>query len=507
MSNTVVHTGKGRLRGRALKDCDVFYNVPHSRIAHRFAVPDEAADWPDVRDATKVGKMCVQVDVPGMSAMPKAKIGGDGLPVNMAEDALVVNVWTQRRAEPKPVLVWVHGGNFLAGSGAEPMYDGRKLCVTQGVVVVTLNYRLGALGFLYNPGGGVPPNLGLLDQIAALRWIQREIATFGGDPRQVTVFGQSAGAMSIAALLASPLAAGLFRGAILMSGAANAVQSPQQAEKVRAGLAAELGLPVGAMNLERLLLIPIAEFREAEKRLLLKSRDNVQAFAPTVAPGFPHPLAAIRAGASRDVVIMSGVTRDEYNLFMVGMKGEFTHGRAVKYIRRRLENSNPPLSADEAIGAAERIVRGVSAPASGRDLYSQVAGEYFFTVPHEYLLNAHQGRSYAYRFDWTSPMKGMRAAHAVELPFVFHTHTHPILKLFAGKGAEANQLAQMMMDSWGAFARSLSPETPHTGVWPPHDPKRRPTIVFGEGNKGQCSLKYDLHREALQSWGSSRAKL
>ena len=239
-----VETSYGRLAGVERDGVAVFRGIPYARPPVgrlRFRPPERAAAWPGVRDATKSGPAAAQ-NTAGFGLFAT----GIGRP---SEDCLYLNVWTPRAgaAARRPVMVWIHGGAFIIGAGSQPIYDGAALARRGDVVVVTLNYRLGALGFLalreltggrLRAGG----NEGLQDQVAALEWVRDEIAAFGGDPGNVTIFGESAGAMSCATLLGAPRARGLFHRAILQSGSANYVSSPSHAARVAAALLARLDL-------------------------------------------------------------------------------------------------------------------------------------------------------------------------------------------------------------------------------------------------------------------------
>jgi para-nitrobenzyl esterase len=239
-----------------------FLNVPYCAPplgSLRFREPQPPLPWDGTRDATAYGKEPVQGDegrLPFQVPRGDERDAGTGLPAYMAEDSLSLNVFTPvgepaGGSAPLPVLFYIYGGGFNNGAGSLPMYDGTRLANRQGgAVVVTINYRLGGLGFLYKPGGDIPANLGLLDMLAALRWVQKEIAAFGGDAERVTIFGESAGGMACGALLGSPLSKGLFSRAICISGSASAAQSETSAGQAAAALAVELGVPYGTCSSE-----------------------------------------------------------------------------------------------------------------------------------------------------------------------------------------------------------------------------------------------------------------
>ena len=237
LSETVVTTARGRLRGQTAGGVSAFKGIPYAappvgdaRLSH----PRPAAAWDGVRDALEFGPTAPKAGymAPFDALLPEPAIPGD--------DYLNLNVWTpDPGGAGLPVMVWLHGGSFVNGSGAVPTYDGTAFA-RDGVVLVTLNYRLGAEGFLSLPDA--PENRGLRDQIAALEWVGANIAAFGGDPGNVTLFGESAGAMSVASLLASPLAQGLFRRAILQSGAGHHALTAGTASRIAAAVAERLGV-------------------------------------------------------------------------------------------------------------------------------------------------------------------------------------------------------------------------------------------------------------------------
>src|SRR5690348_10697779 len=301
----LVETRRGRVRGQAEAGLAVFRGLPYARPPVgplRFAPPEPPPAWTGTRDATRFAPSASQN---GALIGPVMSLGIG----RTAEDCLYLNVWTpaaDRRR--RPVMVWIHGGAFVLGSGSQMLYDGATLARRGDVVVVTINYRLGAFGFLRlceRFGQRLPAtgNEGLLDQIAALEWVRDEIAAFGGDPGNVTLFGESAGAMSVATLLGTPRARGLFRRAILQSGAANFVRSAERADAVTASLLERLG--ISRTDAPRLRDVPAAALLEAQQQVLLGGGSDGRMalpFAPVVDGDLlaEHPLDAIRAGLSRD---------------------------------------------------------------------------------------------------------------------------------------------------------------------------------------------------------------
>ncbi len=309
-----VDTSLGQLCGVEEDGLRIFRGVPFAKPPVgdlRFRAPEPAEAWTGVRDASSFAPTAPQGER-NIQFLPA------GQPEERSEDCLYLNVFTPGTDDVRrPVLFWIHGGGFTGGSGSGPMYNGAHLAKRGDVVVVTINYRLGALGFLdLGEDGDGSANAGLLDQIAALGWVRENIARFGGDPGSVTLFGESAGGMSVGTLMGTPAAKGLFLRAIPQSGAAHNVQSRESAARTRKTLLGELGLDSPA----RLRDVPVGELIAAQMKTLMKARssENIgMAFTPVldgdVLP--QRPLDAIRAGGAHGVDVLVGTNRDEWNLF------------------------------------------------------------------------------------------------------------------------------------------------------------------------------------------------
>ncbi len=309
----------GRIAGSSENGVLVFRGIPYARAPQgplRLRAPQPPEPWPGVRDARAFGASAPQS--PGRLA---ALLGSPT--ESFAEDCLYLNVWTPGvDAARRPVLIWLHGGGFTTGSGSQPIYDGARLARRGDVVVVTVNYRLGALGYLQLPAlereaQAASANPGLLDQIAALRWVQENIAAFGGDPANTTLFGESAGAMSVGTLLGTPRAKGLFGRAILQSGAASNVYDREDAQRVAETFMKELGL--AADDLAGLRAQPLAAVLAAQDRAAQQLLGVVRQlpFQPVVdGDVLPRrPLEAIAGGLARDVSLLIGTNLEEQKLF------------------------------------------------------------------------------------------------------------------------------------------------------------------------------------------------
>jgi para-nitrobenzyl esterase len=409
-------------------------------------------------------------------------------PLPMDEDCLVLDVFAPAGGEPgKPVMVWIHGGAFLIGTGASPMYDGAVLARRGDVVVVAINDRLGALGFLNLPEVG-PCNLGLLDQVTALRWVRDEIAAFGGDPGNVTIFGESAGGKSVECLVGLPAASGLFRRAIAQSTYDPPMDPAPAAETARA-LLDELGLVrgSGAVDLDRLQAVPVDDIIAAQNRQTMARMasgggimGSLGTWSP-VADGdvLPRaPIDAFAAGDAAEVAMIVGTTRDEAKLFTAMMP--MLAGIEAAGLPAMIAMITGDAVGAEALVGAYRSSRGPDVPPA--DVFAAAMTDRMFRQ-HSLRLaeakSAHQQDTHMYLFDWAGTgMDGaIGACHALEIPFVFGTLDSGLGQL-AGTGPDAEALAATMQDAWLAFARTGDPATPAL-EWPRYDMERRATAVFG----------------------------
>jgi para-nitrobenzyl esterase len=411
-------------------------------------------------------------------------MGGAGA----SQDCLYLNVWTpaaDRRR--RPVLVWIHGGAFVMGSGSSLLYSGSRLALRGDVVVVTLNYRLGAIGFLdvsgLERGPEAPlPNLGILDQIAALEWVRDNIEQFGGDPECVTVFGESAGAMSVATLLGAPRAHGLFHRAILQSGAADNVSTRAQAREVAERFLLELGLE--RADADALSRIPMPDLIGAQQRTL-RARMGMGGLLPFQPSEdgelIPEPpLQAITRGAGARVPVLIGTNSEEWKLFTFGVPR--ARGLRESTLRRRLREELGEDQIEPALGAygpdPARPER-----ATPYDCWLAFQGDRVFHVPAERLADAHSThtpQTYRYLFGYSprTLRKRLGACHGLEIPFVFGTLRSRLLAPVLATSSSARRLSERMREAWVSFARRGEPG--HEGLpdWPAHRPPERTTLLL-----------------------------
>jgi para-nitrobenzyl esterase len=401
----------------------------------------------------------------------------------MSEDCLVLNVFSPAAdGARRPVVVWIHGGGFVMGSGSQPLYNAASFVTRHDLVVVSINYRLGLLGLLYlGELAGEPyrhGNVTLLDQAAALRWVRENIAAFGGDPARVTVMGESAGAISVAGLLAMPAARGLFDRAILQSGATELMPTSRaEATELARRVLADLGTDVAG-----LADVP-AERLVAVQERFVRTR-GIGAFQPYVdGESIPRPpLEAVRGGDGAKVPLLIGTNRDEWALFDLFL-GKSATGAQKAYLRDRLGEDLL------RIHAACRDARGIRTAAPGpartadAGAWIDVIGDVLFRIPAIRLAEAHARHApvWMYRFDWESPARDGRlgAAHAVELPFVWNQLDLPVSQALVGEDAPgARPLAAQIHGAWAAFIRAGEPAAEGLPAWPRHDEPRRATMLL-----------------------------
>ncbi|MFC8826970.1 carboxylesterase/lipase family protein [Streptomyces sp. NPDC057137] len=489
MSDLIVATTGGAVRGEVTahtgREVRRFLAVPYAappRGAGRFAPPRPHEPWTGVRDALAPGPSAPQPRRDAFGALDMSPYFGPGWV--RGDDHLTVNVWAPRTADagraphaaaPSPVMVFVHGGGFVAGSNGAALYDGAAFA-RDGVVLVTLNYRLGIAGFLDLPGA--PGNRGLLDVVAALRWVRSNIAAFGGDPGNVTLFGQSAGATITAAVLATPSAAGLVRRAIVQSGSGLGAFSPEQAARVTRTAAAALGVAPTAAAFadvpdERLVEV-VPELGGLDLRTAERA-DPLMGLSPFSLVLERQPAESRLA----DVDLLVGTNGEEGNLYLAP-QGNFTTSTAQDV-----------RSAAAAHGDADALVAAYGArhPAAGYgEVRSAILGDALFGAGSRRLAEAH-GRAHVYEFVWRSPAVDglLGAAHTVELPFVFDRLGLPALRGRRGLLGPAEppaSLAEEMHAAWVAFARTGDPG------WPPFTRERR-IRRFGDGGEGERNRRGD----------------
>ncbi|MGW7817507.1 carboxylesterase/lipase family protein [Streptomyces puniciscabiei] len=459
-----VRTPYGAVRGRYEQGVAVFRGIPYAAPPfgpRRFRPPEPPEPWDGVRDAGAFGPTAPK---PPYSEAFAQYLSDPEIP---GDDCLNLNVWTPEPdpAARLPVLVWLHGGALTRGSSAVPVYNGATFA-RDGVVCVSVNYRLGVEGYGLFPDA--PPNPGLRDQLAALRWVHDAIGAFGGDPDRVTLCGQSAGAISAGALLAAPATRGLIRRAVLQSGAPEASERDKVRRMVRR-MAGRLKIPATA-----------EAFAAVDRDLLLRTQAEIGRLSSPVlgGPAFGivvdgdlvprDPLQALIDGdTAQGVDLLMGWTRDEYRLWLVP-------GGLLDHVDRL-----GPVALAGAMARCRaghevpRGYRGLHPDAGAAEIVGQMVTDHLLRLPMHRLADARPGTSHLYEFAWPSRLPDLGACHALELGFVFDSGELPESRKLAGEGAP-RELAEAMHTAWVRFATTGDPG------WQPWD-ATRPVRIFGDG--------------------------
>jgi len=485
-SGPVVKAPAGAAVGAMDGSIRVFKGLPYAQPpvgAARWTPPKPLATWAGVRDATRFGPACLQ------PPSPPGNLYADELP-GMSEDCLSLNIWTPKDAAHAPVIVWIHGGALLTGAGSEAMYDGAALA-RKGVVLVSINYRLGVLGWFEHPAlsaesaEGVSGDYGLLDQIAALAWVKRNIAAFGGDPGNVTIAGQSAGGLSVMYLLAAPGARGLFQRAIAESAYMVSMPELKQAkhgspsgEALGAAVAAKLGAP------------SIGDLRKMDGQALVMAAARA-GFAPLgVADGHVLPRQLVDTfdrGEQARVPLMAGYTSGEIRSLRALAPQPPASAAAYEAVIRKQYGDlagdflrlYPPTNLEEAILATTRDAL------------------YGWTSERLAIKQTAAGQAaYLYRFDHGYPAadaKGLHAFHAAELPYVFGTlgKLPPNWPKPPATAAEA-RLSEAMMDYWTSFARTGVPQAAGEPAWRPYG-ARQAYMAFDDAPRAGTHLEPGMY--------------
>lgn len=497
----VVRTTSGQVAGYIENDIYIYKGIPYAK-AERFMPPTAPDAWEGIRSSRAYGPTCPQAKRMGWYSDESAFSFNwdDGFP---DEDCLRVNVWTPGVDDGKkrPVMVWLHGGGYAAGSGQElPSYDGTNMAKEHDVVVVTLNHRLNVLGFLDLSSFGAKyaksGNVGLMDLVAALQWVHDNIGAFGGDPANVTIFGQSGGGGKVSTLLATPSANGLFHKAIVQSGSMLRTMDARYSRRIGEETVRLLGLD--AASIDSLARVPYNELLAAGEKAVANVRQQAEkegdvscfifGWAPTVDGNVlpAQPFDPVAPAQSKDIPVMIGTTLHEFTASTyVPAFRTIGQEQAVGMLRQKYGDRT-----DEFVSLFGKVYPGYQP----KDLMD-VDFTFRPGAVEQASLKASQGGApvYMYMFAWESPvMDGiLRSTHCMEIPFVFdNALRHASM---TGGGADAQALAKKMSTAWANFARTGNPNAEGLPEWPAFTPDGGATMWFDN----TCTVKNHHDRELL----------
>lgn len=498
-SVAVAQTANGKVAGYIQDGVTIFKGIPYAK-ANRFEAPVQADSWEGIRSCRQYGPVSPQGARSGWAndEIAFAFNWNDGV---QGEDCLRLNVWTPALdSRKRPVMVWLHGGGYSAGSGQElPSYDGTSLAFAEDVVVVSINHRLNVLGFLdlsaYGEKYAKSANAGLLDIVASLKWVRDNIAAFGGDPSNVTIFGQSGGGGKVTTLLATPCAKGLFHKAIVQSGSMLRTMESKYSRKI--GIATVRNLGLDASSIDKISEVPYGELLAAGDKAIAQvkaeaDRDGVASFifgwAPTVDGAVlpSQPFDPQAPAISADIPMIIGTTRHEFSMT--------TYVPALRNAGR-----------EEVIGilkgrygeGTERFLELFAKAYPGSKPADMLDADFVFrpSAIEQALRKSLQGAApvYMYMFNWESPVLDgiLRSTHCMEIPFVFNNaDRHASM---TGGGAQAMELASKMSHCWAEFARCGKPSAEGLPEWEPFEAEKRAVMFFDN----TCKMSYSHDKELM----------
>jgi para-nitrobenzyl esterase len=518
-----VMTSGGKVAGSARGDVLCFLGIPYGASTaeeSRFMPPRPPLPWSGVRAATAYGDTCPQVPL-GLS--PFAKKSAADLPPppptamqkqlgmlftrpnpqpKQSEDCLVVNVWTPAIDSAKrPVMVWLHGGGFAVGSGSNPAYDGTRLAAAENVVVVSINHRLNVFGYLYlgeiaGDAFAQSGNVGVLDIAAALRWVRDNISGFGGDPGNVTLFGESGGAGKVSVMCAMPAAKGLFHKAIMQSGPCLQIADKARGTAIASQLLKDLGLsPNQVAQLQSMDALQLAAAADAAE---VKVIPRVLGFGPmglvplvdgTVLPH--HPFDTVAAPESARVPFMVGSTKDEAVLFAAPFPkwGQFTDADVVEFMR--------PVAGARAQQALDLYKRIHSADSPSYLLADMITDFWMRQAANrvaELKVMQKAAPAFVYVLEW-QVNSDLRTPHGTDVALAFdNVSASPMI----AAAPDAQRVADQLSASWAAFARTGNPGNAKIPHWPAYSQRTRANMLFNVHSR----VVDDYGREAREFWES-----
>jgi para-nitrobenzyl esterase len=486
----VVVTKSGPVRGEMLSETRAFRGIPYAAPpvgALRFTPPRDPAPWTEVRETTQLGASCTQLSIVG------------SLVTTSAEDCLTLNVWAPRIARTKaPVVVWLHGGAFIGGSSADPFYDGAKLAQRAGIVLVTVNYRLGPFGFLAHEAMGPgTANLGLQDQRAALSWVQANIDAFGGDPGNVTIAGESAGGISVGLHMLMPSSRGLFHRAVSQSGVASAFTLQTKAE-ARA-MADELAKRVDCAPpkelapclraVDKLVLLEALKKKDAGGGGLLFGAPPQPLWFPTIdeIEIGAQPAQLVAEGKLARVPYLAGTNAEEGALFHAGFFGD----KPLKTEADYLNALNGTFGADAARVAEAYPLASFAGPDAA---LARIETDLAFVGPTRAAARAHASAGApTFVYELRAPIGGgllstVGPAHSIDLFFLFGNDVRPIGTL----ADDQQELSHAFARYWGAHAKNGAPAAAGLPAWPAYDADTERHLVLDRTITTSAALRKDV---------------
>ena len=485
---TLIDTSYGTVAGAEQNGVHIFKNIPFAAAPSgekRWHAPSAPTPWTGVREANEFGAISWQVITPAQGPL---SFTSEPVQPQLEEDCLSLNVWTPGvDGKARPVMVWIHGGGFVSGSGSAPIYEGLYLAAHGDVVVVTINYRLGALGFLNLheiTGGRIRStgNEGLLDQAFALEWVRDNIHVFGGDANNVTIFGESAGGMSVGALLALSEAKGLFHKAIPQSGAAHTANTLVQSTEVASRLLAALEISPNS-DLQKLYAVPPEKLTQVAAEVSAKL--GRMSYQPCIdGAQIPlRPIDCVANGAADGVKVLVGSTKDEFRLFTA--MDPSSQALSEEGLQQRLAAQNGRRDLTAVANGYREMLNANGGDVTPADVWSAMETDRAFRMPGVVLaetMNAREQAAYQYMFTVESPALGgaLKSCHAIDIGYVFGTQDlNDGTRGFFGGGPEHRTLSEVVMDAWLAFAHTGNPRTESLSSWAAYDKSTRSTAIFG----------------------------
>ncbi len=491
--STVVSIDAGLVRGEQVHEVHRFLGIPYAQsIAgkNRFMPPQPVVPWDGIKDTVRFAESSPQQGADPTGATPVSPAFETPEYVESGDNSLALNIWTPEKADGTlPVMVWLHGGGWTSGSGSCYIYDGEHLASRGDVVVVTINHRLGASGFTDFSriiGGEFTDssNLGIQDIIAALEWVRDNIASFGGDPDLVTIFGESGGGWKVATMLGVPSAEGLFDHAIMQSGPLTRFLTPDESDALASSMLKELGIT--KENYEKLNELSAQDIMDAEARVMANSSMASMMSAPGFPTGFwpvvdgdiipDHVFDGTPAPSSTDVPLLIGTNGTEFTLFMTGDQQAFNLDEAG--LQARMNGMFGP----DLTGMILSIYTRDFPEYDPSGIWFRIVSDFMMGTLNNEIMDVRsiEGAApvYSFRFDWQTPIDDgkLYSPHTIEIPFVFNNANTEAGIIMTGGGEDAQKLAETVSSAWVEFAKTGKPVADNLPEWPVYTSQGRESM-------------------------------